>query len=365
MKLMRDGLIVAFLTIGQLFTTVDCDSQTFAPPSNFGSKPQKDEAKVVKGSPLQLVVSLTDGSRLLGTTTLAAIPLRSEALGTMTIPLDKVRSLKFSPKHESVIVGLANGDKLQGSLGTVSLKLQTLVGGVQIPLEQTLEIRMAASLASTLSEGLVAYFPFETDAEDHSGHGNTGKVVKAVFQSDETAGKKALQFNGSSSTYVLVPRSAALEPADGITISMWVKGQPGQAGGHGWGTVLRKADSCQPGYYIRGGGISSFDLHGANPCSGDVISNPFAIFDEQQWQHIVGTYSRDEGTAKAYQNGELVNQQTLTQTLLHSGDLYIGGAAVAGDDGGFRGLIAEVRIYNRGLSVAEVRALYNCGLNAR
>ena len=219
-------------------------------------------------------------------------------------------------------------------------------------------------LAGTVSEGLVAYFPFEEDAADHSGHWNAGKVVGAEFQRDEATGKKALQFTGTGASYVVVPRTAALEPTDGITISMWVKGRPGQPAGHGWGTVLRKADSCQSGYYIRGGGSSSFQLHGANPCSGDVIGLPFAAFNEQQWQHIVGTYSRTEGMARAYQNGELVNQQGFTKPLLHSGDLYIGGAAVAGDDGGFRGLIAEVRIYNRGLSPAEVRVLSKCGPTA-
>ena len=36
----------------------------------------------------------------------------------------------------------------------------------------------------TLSNGLIAYFPFDGDAKDRSGNGNTGKVVGAGFQSD-------------------------------------------------------------------------------------------------------------------------------------------------------------------------------------
>ena len=328
------------------------------------SVPRNCTAPATQILPAQLTVKLTDGTSVIGTTTLPGFPLQSEALGMMTIPLNQVRLLKFSPNHESASVVLANGDKLQGSLGAVTLKLRTLVGEVKIPLEKTVEICVDAFLAGTVSEGLVAYFPFEEDAADHSGHWNAGKVVGAEFQRDEATGKKALQFTGTGASYVVVPRTAALEPTDGITISMWVKGRPGQPAGHGWGTVLRKADSCQSGYYIRGGGSSSFQLHGANPCSGDVIGLPFAAFNEQQWQHIVGTYSRTEGMARAYQNGELVNQQGFTKPLLHSGDLYIGGAAVAGDDGGFRGLIAEVRIYNRGLSPAEVRVLSKCGPTA-
>jgi hypothetical protein len=41
--------------------------------------------------------------------------------------------------------------------------------------------------------------------------------------------------------------------------------------------------------------------------------------------------------------------------------LYIGGANVASDDGGFNGLIYDVRIYNRALSAVEVQQLYASG----
>ena len=147
----------------------------------------------------------------------------------------------------------------------------------------------------------------------------------------------------------------------------------GAGGGHGWGTLLRKANDFQPGYFIRGGGVSAFQLDGAR--SGGVAlelkgATPYAAASYSEnvgfleltatkWQHIVATYSRAAGLMETYQDGDRINQKSLAQPLVHSGDLYIGGAAVAGDDGGFRGLIAELRIYNRGLSAAEVRALHN------
>jgi hypothetical protein len=139
---------------------------------------------------------------------------------------------------------------------------------------------------------------------------------------------------------------------------MWLKGVPGQEAGHGWGVVLRKMSHCQPGYAIRGGGVSSFNYCGENSCSGGrMASAGFRAFDARRWQHIAVTYSRTEGTVKTYQDGKLVSEAKLAERLLHSGDLYIGGSCVAGDDGGFRGLIRDVRIYNRALSQGEVRAL--------
>jgi len=133
--------------------------------------------------PLQLAVNLTDGSRLIGTTALTTFPLRSEALGTMPIPLDKVRSLKFSPDHESVIVSLANGDKLQGSLGAVSLKLQTPLGLVTVPLEHTAAIDVRQGSVQNPPAGLVLWYRFDVDEGDHvtdwSGHDNHGSVQDA------------------------------------------------------------------------------------------------------------------------------------------------------------------------------------------
>lgn len=91
--------------------------------------------KETKERPLQLVVSLTDGSRLVGGTTLTGLPLRSEALGKVEVQLQKVRLIQFSKDHESVTVSLENGDTLKGGISTVSLVLQTLVGKFTVPPE--------------------------------------------------------------------------------------------------------------------------------------------------------------------------------------------------------------------------------------
>jgi hypothetical protein len=211
---------------------------------------------------------------------------------------------------------------------------------------------------------LVNYSPLNGDANGVSGKGNNGTVVGAAFETYGAGNTMALHFNGNTSSYVVVPRSASLEPVDALSISMWVKGVQGQACGYGWGTILRKADDCQAGYGIRGcNGGSSFQLYGANPCVPPYFLGTagFLLFTGTNWQHIVGTYSRTDGSVKSYEDGMLVNQTPLASQLLHTGNLYIGGAAVAGDDGGFKGLINEVQIYNRALSASEVQQLYLSG----
>jgi hypothetical protein len=76
------------------------------------------------------------------------------------------------------------------------------------------------------------------------------------------------------------------------------------------------------------------------------------------WQHLAATYSRTNGLIATYLNGLQIGQTPFARTMQNSGDLFIGGATVGADDGGFDGLIDDVRIYNRALSASEVQQLF-------
>jgi len=105
--------------------------------------------------------------------------------------------------------------------------------------------RAPAPIVSTLNKGLVAYYPFNGNANDQSGNGNNGNVFGAVFET-YSPGQTALRFDGTAATFVVIPRSASLEPQDAITLSLWCQGVPGMQSG----TILRKADNCGAGYSI-------------------------------------------------------------------------------------------------------------------
>jgi hypothetical protein len=229
---------------------------------------------------------------------------------------------------------------------------------------ETCALNLVTTVHVDLSSGLVAYYPFNGDANDASTNGNNGTVVGATFQTYGAGAKMALLFAGNSSSYDVVPRSASLEPPTAITISIWCYGVPGQACGDGYGTVLRKSEPCQAGYEIRGcnAGVS-FQIDPANPCGGGGSEYAgFLPFTGTTWQHVVGTYSVASGVMTSYENGVPITQTPYSSPLAHSGDLYLGGANVDVGDGGFNGLINEVRIYNRALSATEVQQLYLSGV---
>lgn len=211
-----------------------------------------------------------------------------------------------------------------------------------------------------LNQGLVAYYPFDGNANDTSGNGNNGIIYGATFQTNIAGHAIALSCNGTSGTYVQVPRSASLEPTNAISISFWCKGVPGA--GANYGTILRKADGCQPGYIIRTAGYRPdvtprFKIDLPNPCTYGDVNAAFLPCTNSVWQHFAATYSRTNGWIKSYVDGVEVNLTPFAMNLQHSGDLFIGGATVGGDDGGFDGLIDDLRIYNRELSAGEVAQL--------
>ena len=214
---------------------------------------------------------------------------------------------------------------------------------------------------SFLTNGLVAYYPFNGNANDASGNTNNGLVYGATFRTNVAGRPIALNFDGSSTNYVRVPRSASLEPTESISVTLWCNGVPGT--GQNYGTMLRKADGCQPGYFIRTAGYRPditprFKIDLPNPCTQGGVAAAFVPSTNTGWQQLAATYSRTNGWITTYVNGLQVDQTPFAMTMQQSGDLFIGGATVGADDGGFAGLIDDVRIYNRALSTSEVQQLY-------
>ena len=76
---------------------------------------------------------------------------------------------------------------------------------------------------SFLTNGLVAYYPFNGNANDESENGNNGEVHNATLTSDRFGNpSSAFYFNGSSS-YISIPSSQTLMLTENMTFSFWMK----------------------------------------------------------------------------------------------------------------------------------------------
>ena len=94
-----------------------------------------------------------------------------------------------------------------------------------------------------------------------------------------------------------------------------------------------------------GGKLSFFIYDGTDwePRANSNLRPTFGV-----WCHVVGTYNRQY--LKIYINGKLKSSVARTEAI-HTGDLN----TLINSTMHFKGLIDEVRIYNRALSAEEVR----------
>lgn len=99
---------------------------------------------------IPLVVTVNDGSRLVGKTSVRELALESAAVGKVTVPLDRIASINCAASQQVVMatMKLANGDSLSGRLLLPSLPLKMAFAEVNVPLPSITLIQTSTAVAS-------------------------------------------------------------------------------------------------------------------------------------------------------------------------------------------------------------------------
>jgi Concanavalin A-like lectin/glucanases superfamily len=220
-----------------------------------------------------------------------------------------------------------------------------------------------AACNDTVPNGLVACYPFDGNANDASGKGNNGTVNGATLTTDRFGKQNsAYQFDGNS--YIEVKDSNSLDLTTGFTMSAWVNSQ-GQIIDNlcpictGGGIILNKEAAYEMALTAKTSTIRyALFLNGSIQWTDTGVSVAL-----NQWTLIAVSY--DGNTIKVYKSGILVHQRVekgSIPTTNHSAGI---GSRQMGQSGypywvsKFNGQIDDVRIYNRALTDAEVKQLYN------
>ncbi len=217
----------------------------------------------------------------------------------------------------------------------------------------------------TLS-GLVAAYAMNegtgSTLTDVSGNGNHGVIYGAAW----TTGKygSALSFNGSTS-YVDLGNATSLQMSGSMTLSAWVKLASSPARN---GQIIAKADDVS-GWQLKSNpnyGNRSFGV-GVSPNSTSRTLRYTSLNPGlNTWYYVAAIFNGASGAMDVYVNGVLSNG-SLSGSIPSSQYNNAGQAVTIGRRSGgyyFKGVIDELRVYNRALSPAEVAADMNTALTS-
>ncbi len=218
------------------------------------------------------------------------------------------------------------------------------------------QTEIAPGSALSLTDGLVAYYPFDGSAEDASGNGHNGKIYG---DPQVIPGIRGYAFRFDGDDHIEVENAQDFEPGRGdCSVAVWVRYREGA-------TEHRVFIVSHPAGFrwiqISGDALKDdirFGLKSGTNAAQTVAR--YTPIQDNEWHQIVGV-REDVHTVRLYVDAELVD--TLYNTNLgyvetySVNPLYIGLDPTYGDHYN-DGDIDELRFYDRALTDAEVQALY-------
>ena len=222
------------------------------------------------------------------------------------------------------------------------------------PVRGPVTITTTTTAPPGINDGLVAYYPFNGNANDESGHGHNGTVHGAI----NSAG--TYLFDGLDD-YIEIPYSPELDLSNGdFTLCAWIN--PLSIPLTGTEMLIVSKWVPNPKSYL-------LSYHNNNPVWVPNIS--FRVNDDwnyvytnqinltNSWHYVVAIKKQND--LYVYVDGSLIGQDYIRRSDISAGQgsILISWPTSSGSGYCFNGYIDEVRFYNRSISEAEIAVLYN------
>ncbi|MBF0431720.1 MAG: hypothetical protein HQK83_10605 [Fibrobacteria bacterium] len=217
---------------------------------------------------------------------------------------------------------------------------------------------------------LVAFYPFNGNADDESDNSNDGNVRGADLIEDRFGNEnKAYEFDGNAD-YINLGDDNSLVP-NSISLSIWIK-PLSYPEGNSFAEIIRKHESYALTLSGNGNPLypSAMTVGIAAPTQGNFSVHliPFSVLPLNEWTNIIMT--KDESLMKVYVNGEQYGTDTAC-----TGDIYIEDrnstllgtwgysdrASVNRQYRDYHGALDDLRIYDYALNEAQIKLLYREG----
>ena len=196
------------------------------------------------------------------------------------------------------------------------------------------------------TEGLVAWYPFNGNANDESGISDNGELFSVETAPDRFGNdNSAFYFSGSGCTPHIETNINWLDGTEGMSISFWIN---------------RVGNGCSYprifGLWSGGNGPQSWGMAWGNSAALDYMGTSPA---NNTWHHVAVTLTSD--SIHAYLNGALQNSYVSGKEPPLASYMSIGRMTHPAYDA-FNGYLDDFALYNRTLTQAEITALYNAQL---
>ncbi len=225
--------------------------------------------------------------------------------------------------------------------------------------------------ATSLDDGLVAYYPFSGNANDWSGNGNDGTVYGAVLTEDRFGNPDSAYLFDGEDDFIDLGNGTSLKTELPATMAAWMRFD------------VTQTDSLHPHFFFGNNFVDnryyglllmgSDKEMGASICNGGTPSPDGRITRGAELTRSLGVWYHQAAVFKAADDIAIYIDGEPVEGAAYSGNggdlLYNDGPGVIGkwDSNSygppdfFAGAADEVRLYNRALTASEVSALYELG----
>jgi hypothetical protein len=199
---------------------------------------------------------------------------------------------------------------------------------------------------------LVLYLPFNGNANDESGNGNTATVSQAALTADRFNNSKSAYYFDGNNDYIQVKNSSLLNFQKSISLNFWIKvksffDREQYPVSHGnWENRWKVSVTDKKLRWTIKTSDGVKDLDSKTEVKPDSLYNVTVIYDGSDME--------------IYINGQLdafTNMSGLINTTSY--DLMFGQSLPGSISYGFNGVLDDVRLYDYALSVSEVEKLYD------
>jgi len=210
--------------------------------------------------------------------------------------------------------------------------------------------------------GLMAYYPFNGNADDESGNNRDG-IPHGVTHTEDRFGNanSAYHFDGIDD-YINITSDAVLNPSDQLTLAFWIRIDGFT---NTWSPVIHKGGQQTGGltnreYTVWLNNQATFHLASAGDGTTQLVYNS-TTQTTGQWLFFAGVLDRKNHLARIYIDDKLDMSASDAYSSFNNNDSDLRFGWTEETDGSYsplKGVLDDVRFYNRALSEVEIHNLF-------